>query len=72
MDVGRKFMNRIFVYSSTFFGMYLFYVIMLLLSYFGIVSFRFSNIINAIALFDVGIILTIVVVMLNYGAIVNY
>jgi hypothetical protein len=71
MDFGRKFMNRIFIYSSVFFGMYLFYTIMVLLSYFGFVSFSFSLIINAVGMFDVILVLTIILIMLNCGAIVN-
>jgi hypothetical protein len=31
MDLGRKYMNRIFIYSSTFLGLYLFYAIFMLL-----------------------------------------
>ena len=37
MDFGKKYMQRIFVYSSVFLGMYLFYAVGLLLSFFGII-----------------------------------
>lgn len=71
MDFGKKYMNRIFIYSSVFFGMYLFYTIMFILSYFGIISFEFSLMINAIAIYDVAIVLTIIMMMLYYGAVIN-
>jgi len=72
MDLGRKYMNRIFVYTSTFLGMYLFYTSITLLSFFGFISFRFTPIISGLALFDVAISLNVILVMLNLGAEVNH
>lgn len=42
MDFGRKYLNRIFIYCSVFFGGYLFFVIVLLLSFFDLLSFKLS------------------------------
>mmetsp|Transcript_5678 Transcript_5678/g.5180 ORF Transcript_5678/g.5180 Transcript_5678/m.5180 type:complete len:84 (-) Transcript_5678:386-637(-) len=72
MDLGRKYMNRIFVYSSTFLGIYLFYAVVELLSFFGIISFQFIPIINGLAVFDVTVVLTVMLAMLNLGAEVNH
>lgn len=71
MDYGRKFMSRIFVYESTFFGAYLFFIIMLLLSFFGIISLKISLIAQALVLFDIFLVLTIVLIMLYCGAVIN-
>lgn len=40
MDFGRKYMVRIFLYCSTFLAGYTFFVIVLLLDYFSIISFK--------------------------------
>lgn len=71
MDFGRKYMNRIFIYTSVFFGVYLFYTVITVISYLGYVIVKFSAMINAIALFDVVVILTTVLIMLYLGAIAN-
>ncbi len=72
MDFGRKFMNRIFIYSSAFLGAYLFYTVMLVLAYLQFVALNFSNIINFYGLYDVCIIMTVMLIMLNYGAVINH
>ena len=71
MDFGLKYMNRIFIYSSTFLGMYTFYLAILLLSYFNIVTYKFSLVFNLIAIFDICVVLKIVLTMLYYGAVIN-
>jgi hypothetical protein len=38
LDLGQKYMKRIFIYSSTFLGCYLFYLIVLLLNYFDLMQ----------------------------------
>lgn len=71
MDLGRKYVRRIFIYSSTFLGSYLFYAILLLLQYFDLANFNISPISQAYALYDIIFTLTIIFGMLYYGAITN-
>ena len=42
MDIGRKYMSRIFIYSSAFLGCYLFYAVFLLLQYFEFLDIYLS------------------------------
>ncbi len=71
MDYGRKYMNRIFLYSSTFLGAYLFYAAILLLTFFDFIDLDLSLVENIIAIYDIFIILGIILIMLNFGAIIN-
>lgn len=71
MDYGRKYMNRIFFYSSTFLIVYLIYAILLILSYFGIMIAKVDSILYVMATFDVTYVITILCIMLVYGAEVN-
>ncbi|TNV83568.1 hypothetical protein FGO68_gene6210 [Halteria grandinella] len=71
MDLGRKYVNRIFIYSSTFLGCYLFYAIILILQYFDLINLEISPIFQAIALYDIIFTLTNIFAMLFYGAVVN-
>jgi hypothetical protein len=71
MDLGRKYMNRIFIYSSTFLGLYLFYAIFLLLQFFEFISIQLPLVANVYALYDIFIVLTFVISMLWFGAHVN-
>jgi hypothetical protein len=71
MDFGIKYVSRIFIYSSAFFGVYLFYTVVVLLTYFGFVEYHFSLLINMTALYDVAVVLGVILVMLYYGAVVN-
>jgi hypothetical protein len=72
MDLGMKYKNRILICSSTFFAIYLFYLILMILSFFGIISFQFSVITNAICLYDLGIVLIVFLIMIYFGAVVNH
>eukprot|EP00347_Sterkiella_histriomuscorum_P022734 403337362 len=71
MDFGRKFMNRIFLYCSTFFGAYLFFVIMLILNFFDILQLQLSELAQTLVLYDTLLVLTIVLIMLYCGAVIN-
>jgi len=71
MDFGRKYMMRIFMYSSAFLGLYLFYAIFILLDFFGFISFSFSLVFNMICIYDIVIVLGIILSMFYYGAIIN-
>ncbi|CDW75954.1 UNKNOWN [Stylonychia lemnae] len=71
MDFGRKYMMRIFMYSSVFLGMYLFYAAFLLMSFFGFLQFEFSLVFNMICIFDIVIILGLILSMFFYGAAIN-
>ena len=64
MDVGRKYMSRIFIYSSTFLGCYLFYLVILLLDFFGFVSMNLSLMANCIAMYDIVIVVGVNLMML--------
>jgi hypothetical protein len=68
MDVGRKYVNRIMIYSSTFMGAYLFYAIILLLQYFEFIDVKFPLLANV---YDIAFVLTCIVAMLWFGAGVN-
>lgn len=71
MDLGRKYVNRIFIYSSTFLGCYLFYAVILILQYFDLVNLYISPISQVIALYDIIFTLSNIFGMLYYGAMVN-
>ena len=71
MDYGRKYLNRIFIYESVFFGGYLFFIIVLLLNFFGLLSFKLSLAAQLYILYDTFVVLTVVLAMLGIGAIIN-
>lgn len=71
MDVGRKYMTRISIYSSTFMGAYLFYAVILLLQYFEFIEIKFPLIANIYAMYDILFVMTAMIVMLWFGAAVN-
>jgi hypothetical protein len=71
MDLGRKYMNRIFIYSSTFLGIYLFYAIFLLLQFFEFISIQLPLVANVFAMYDIFFGLTCIISMLWFGAHVN-
>ena len=72
MDVGKKYMSRIFIYSSTFLGCYLFYAIIILLQFFELLTLKLSMVSNAYALYDIFVVLTTILIMLVYGSEVNH
>eukprot|EP00347_Sterkiella_histriomuscorum_P018466 403345412 len=71
MDFGKKYMMRIFMYSSVFLGMYLFLMAALILSFFGIIDFQFSMYFNLCCIYDIVFVLSIIMSMFYFGAIVN-
>ncbi len=71
MDLGRKYMTRISIYSSTFMGAYLFYAVILLLQYFEFIEIKFPLIANIYAMYDILFVMTAMIVMLWFGAAVN-
>ena len=71
MDFGKKYMLRIFIYSSVFLGVYLFYTAVLLLSFFKIIDFEFSFVFNLMCIYDIVIVLGIILSMFYYGAAIN-
>jgi hypothetical protein len=72
MDLGRKYLMRIFIYSSTFMGAYLFYAVILLLQYFDFIHTKFSIVANSYAMYDIAFVITLILSMLWFGAGVNY
>lgn len=70
-DMGRKFLVRIFLYESVILGVYLFYTVIFLLNFFEIFNYQFHPMVNAFALFDIGLVLTTVFAMVVFGAITN-
>lgn len=72
MDVGRKFMNRIQIYSSTFLGAYLFYEIILVLQYLEFINTKFPMLANIYAIYDITFLMICMVTMLYFGAGVNH
>jgi hypothetical protein len=73
MDLGLKYMSRIFIYSSTFLGGYFFYATVMLLQYFELInSLVLRRITNALAIYDILFTLGVILCMLHYGASANY
>ena len=71
MSLGQKYLSRIFFYSSTFLGLYLIYVAILLLIFFEVAELNLSPYTYSIALYDITIALGTIMGMLIYGAIIN-
>eukprot|EP00347_Sterkiella_histriomuscorum_P009873 403339548 len=71
MDFGKKYMMRVFMYSSVFLGMYLFLSAALILSFFGFLDFQFSMYFYLSCLYDIVFVLGVIMSMFYYGAIVN-
>ena len=71
INFGLKYMQRIFFYSSTFLGGYLFFAVILLLEYFGFISFKLPLLAKTLGLFDIVIVLGVLMMMLYYGAVIN-
>ena len=71
LDFGRKYLYRIYIYSSTFLGIYLFYAAFLLLSYFNLVTIHFSFLFNVFCIYEIVIVLGVILTMLMYGAKTN-
>ena len=71
MDIGKKYMTRIMIYSSTFMGAYLFYAVILTLQYFDFIKIKFSIISNVYALYDIVFVITAIIFMVWFGAGVN-
>ena len=72
MDLGKKYMMRIMIYSSTFLGAYLFYAVILLLQYFEFIDIKFPLMANVFAYYDIGFVMTAMIAMLWCGTGVNY
>ena len=73
MDLGFKYMSRIFIYSSVFLGCYVFYAILMLLQFFKLIKgIDFSDLFNVLALYDIIYTLGLIVAMLHFGASVNH
>jgi len=71
LDLGRKYLARIFLYSSFFLGLYTFYLVVFLLNFFKVLKYNFPMILNAYAIFDIGIVLGVIFLMFVQGAFVN-
>lgn len=71
MDIGMKYVSRIFIYSSTFLACYLFYLVTLLLKFFDLLSVELSLISNSIAIFEILLVLGTNFLMLVLGAQIN-
>ena len=50
----------------------MFYAVILILSFFELLSFKFSLVLNMIAIFDIVFVIGNVLVMFYYGAAINY
>ena len=72
LDLGRKYLVRIFLYASFFLGLYTFYLAVFLLNFFGFLGYNFPMILNAYAIFDISIVLGVIFLMFVQGAFVNY
>ena len=64
-------MMRIFLYCSTFLGGYTFIVVILLLDFFNFTNFQVPLMLQIYALYDIVMILSVMLIMLYLGAVVN-
>lgn len=71
MDFGRKYMSRIFIYSSTFLAAYFVYAIIMLLNFFKLINLQLSILANMVAIYDIIVVLGIILCMFQFGAIIN-
>ena len=72
LDLGRKYLVRIFLYCSFFLALYTFYLVVFLLNYFGFLGYNFPLILNAFAIFDISIVLGVIFLMFLQGAFINH
>ena len=71
MEFGKKYMYRIFFYTSTFLSFYLIYLVLILLDFFKIADFKFNTCFFMIGVYDVIVCFSIIIAMLHYGAMIN-
>jgi hypothetical protein len=71
MDLAKKYLARIFIYQSTFLGCYIFYAIIILLEFFDVINLNLSVISNALAIYEIVLIVGSNLVMLYFGAQAN-
>mmetsp|Transcript_10319 Transcript_10319/g.10296 ORF Transcript_10319/g.10296 Transcript_10319/m.10296 type:complete len:115 (-) Transcript_10319:337-681(-) len=71
MDFGRKYMNRIFVYTSVFMCIYLTFTIFFALDYFELVDFNFPVILVFLVTYDIIFVLGTTLAIFNVGAMIN-
>ncbi len=71
MDFGKKYMLRIFFYSSVFLGMYFTFAVIMLLSFFKVINVNISPVWAFICIFDIIIVLGVLLSMFRNGAEIN-
>ena len=71
MDFGKKYMLRIFFYSSVFLGLYFTFAVIMLLSFFNFITLQVSPVWSLICVFDIFIVLGVLLSMFYYGAVIN-
>lgn len=71
MDFGKKYMLRIFFYSSVFLGMYFTFSVVMLLSFFKIISVSITPVWAFICIYDIIIVLGVLLSMFKFGAEIN-
>ena len=71
MDYMLKFKNRVLIYSSIFFGIYLFFAIIVILQILEIISMNITLMIYANVIYDMVLFLFVLIFMLYLGATIN-
>jgi len=71
MDFGKKYMLRIFFYSSVFLGLYFTFAVIMLLSFFSLITLEVTPVWSLICVFDIFIVLGVLLSMFYYGAVIN-
>ena len=71
MDLGKKFVQRIFLYSTMFVLIYSAYVVVAVLGFFRIIQLEIPLIVHGLALTDILLIFIVNMIMLNWGAEIN-
>jgi len=71
MDFGRKYLMRIFAYSSAFLVIYSIQLIFILLDFFDIIQIEMPKDLLVKTIFDSSVLLTLLLIMLYTGALIN-
>ena len=71
MDFGRKYRQRVLIYSSIFFGVYLFFSAVIILNLFGFIEEEIPLIVTFYTVYDVIIVLAVILIMFYFAAIIN-
>jgi len=70
-DFGTKYQRRLFSIVQAFLATYFVFLVVMLLNFFKITNYAFSTYMNLLAIYDIGVILILLLLIFNYGAATN-